>query len=83
MPATIRISERGHAVLSQLSSESRLPMIQVLDAALESYRRQKFLEASAEAYAELRGDAAASASFDSELAAFDGSLEDGLDDLKT
>ena len=82
MPATIRISDRGHSVLSQLSSEAKLPMIQVLDAALESYRRLRFLEASAEAYAALRADPVASAGYDAERAAFDGTLNDGLDGLK-
>lgn len=82
MPATIRISDRGHRVLSLLSSEAKLPMIQVLDAALESYRRQRFLEASAEAYAALRADPVASIKYDTELAAFDGTLSDGLEGLK-
>ena len=82
MPATIRISDRGHGVLTRLAQDAKLPMIQVLDAALESYRRQRFLEASAEAYAALRADPAASAEYDAELAAFDGALSDGLEGLK-
>jgi len=82
MPATIRISDRGHGILNRLAQDARLPMIQVLDAALESYRRQRFLEASAEAYAALRADPAISAEYDAELAAFDGTLNDGLEGLK-
>ena len=82
MPATIRISDRGHGILNRLAQDARLPMIQVLDAALESYRRQRFLEASAEAYAALRADPATSAEYDAELAAFDGTLNDGLEGLK-
>jgi len=79
MPATIRISERGHRVLNQLARDSKLPMIQVLDAALENYRRQRFLEESAAAYEELRADPAASAAYKAGIAAIDGTLMDGLE----
>lgn len=82
MPATIRISDRGHGILNQLARDARQPMIQVLDAALENYRRQRFLEASAEAYAALRADPVASTEYDAELATFEGTLNDGLEDLK-
>jgi len=82
MAATIRISDQGHRVLSQLALEAELSMIQVLDAALENYRRQRFLEQANAAYAAIQSDPASDAAFRAELATLDGTGADGLNDYK-
>ena len=80
MPATIRISDHSHGVLSQLAREASLPMIQVLDAALESFRRQQFLERANAAYSALHADEQAWAGYTQETASMDGTAGDGLEE---
>lgn len=42
--ATIRLSEPSHKVLRDLAKRDKKPMQAVVEAAIESYRRQRFLE---------------------------------------
>ena len=72
MPTTVRISNRGKEILAQLSQEAHSTMTDVLDAALDSYRRQRFLEEASLAYASLSADSGYHASLD-------GTLNDGLE----
>jgi hypothetical protein len=82
MPAaTVRISPRGHRILSQLSAASNSSMPDILEEALENYRRQKFLEQAAAAYEALSGDSPAFAAYQKDLASMEGTLVDGLDKL--
>ena len=75
--ATVRISPKGHRILSQLVAESNASMPEVLDQALEAFRRQRFLEQAAAAYeAQSTEDAVA---YRTELASLEGVLGDGLD----
>ena len=55
--ATVRISPKGHLILSRLATESRRSMPEVLEEALEALRRQRFLEQAAAAYDTLAADA--------------------------
>jgi hypothetical protein len=77
MPATVRISNTGRSLLAQLARESDTSMTAVLDAALETYRRQRFLAKAAAAYDTLASDSAA-ADYRRELADLDGTSADGL-----
>ena len=52
----IRISRTAHATLRRLAEEADEPMTEVLEQAVEAYRRQRFLEALNEDFAALRGD---------------------------
>lgn len=76
MAATVRISETGRNLLAQLAREADSSMTDVLDAALESYRRQRFLAEAAAAYESLAADSAAD--YRRELADMDGTSADGL-----
>ena len=78
MPATVRISEAGRSLLAQLAREADTSRTVVLDAALETYRRQRFLAKAAAAYDTLASDAAAATDYRRELADLDGSSADGL-----
>ena len=76
MPATVRISESGKNLLSQLAHDAHTTMTEVLDLALESYRRQRFLEQAAAAYAGMSD--ADCAAHRQEMETLDGTAEDGL-----
>ncbi len=78
--ATVRISPRGHAILSQLVSQTKTAMPDILEQALESYRRQKFLEGADAAYEALQKDPKASQSYRRVLESLDATLNDGLED---
>ena len=52
---TMRISLRAHDVLQELAETSGSSMQEVLEQAIERYRRQQLLEATNAAYAALRG----------------------------
>jgi hypothetical protein len=52
-------------------------MTDVLDAALDSYRRQRFLEEASSAYASLSADA--SSGYHREIASLDTTVNDGLE----
>lgn len=76
--ATVRISPRGHAILSQLAGQTKSPMPDILDLALESYRRQMFLEKADAAYVAVQKNSKAWKSYRRELESLDATLSDGL-----
>jgi hypothetical protein len=53
----VRISPRAHELLRQIAAEERQSMQSVLDKALESYRREKFLRAANTDFEALKRDA--------------------------
>ena len=75
MPTTVRISNRGKEILAQLSQEAHATMTDVLDAALDSYRRQRFLEEASSAYARLSADSG----YHREITSLDTTINDGLE----
>jgi predicted transcriptional regulator len=77
---TIRVSDKTHRVLQELASAIGAPMSDVVDQALELYRRQRMFAQANAAYAALRADSIASAEWDAELAAWDATLADGLEE---
>lgn len=77
MPATVRISDTGRSLLAQLAREADTSMTVVLDAALETYRRQRFLAKAAAAYDTLASDSGGD-DYRRELATLDGTSADGL-----
>ena len=80
MPSTsIRIDEHALAVLRDLARRQHLPMQAVLKEAIDSYRRQKFLEESNAAFATLRSDPEAWREEQEERELWERALEDGLD----
>jgi hypothetical protein len=55
-------------------------MADVVDQALELYRRQRMFAQANAAYAALRGEPVASAEWDAEIAAWDATIADGLEE---
>lgn len=75
---TIRISEKTHQKLTKLARESGTLMTDLVEQAVELYRRQRILQVANEGYAALRRDPEAWAEVQAERAVFDGTLADGL-----
>jgi predicted transcriptional regulator len=76
---TVRISETSHALLKQLAEQTGQTMMDVLDKALDAYRRKLFFEQLNAGYAELRADPQAWAEHQAERRLWDATLMDGLD----
>ncbi len=76
----IRITARSKAMLRDLAKREGRPMQAVLDAAIQKYERDKFLDAANEAFAALRKSPAEWRKEQAERAIWDKALADGLDD---
>jgi predicted transcriptional regulator len=80
MPSTsIRIDEQALAVLRELAHKQRQPVQTVLKQAIDSYRREKFLEEANAAYAALRSNPEAWNEEQQERQIWDHTTSDGLD----
>jgi hypothetical protein len=76
---TVRISEASHQLLKELAEQTGQTILNVLDKALDAYRRKLFFERLNAGYAELRADPAAWAEHLAERKLWDATLMDGLD----
>jgi hypothetical protein len=76
---TVRISEVSHQLLKELAEQTGQTMMDVLDKALDAYRRKVFFEQLNAGYAELRADPEAWAEHLAERKLWDATLMDGLD----
>ena len=80
MPSTsIRIEQRALAVLRDLARRQRQPVQAVLKQAIDSYRREKFLEEANVAFARLRSDPEAWSNEQQERDLWERSNGDGLE----
>src|SRR5438552_12837405 len=79
MSTTIRISEKTRDTVHDLARKIGVPMAEIVEQAIEAYRRQRFVEAINAGYAELRADPDAWAAYQEELGAWDATLLDGLE----
>ena len=52
----VSISEKSHRIIRQISETEGLAPSEVLDEAVESYRRQKFLSQTNQAFQKLKED---------------------------
>lgn len=75
---TVRISHSAREVLREMSRSEGRPMQALLEEAVETLRRKRFLEEVNAAYASLRGDAKAWAAIQRERQEWDRTLLDGL-----
>ena len=79
MPSTtIRIDEKALAVLRELARKQHQPVQTVLKAAIDSYRREKFLEEANAAFASLRNSPDAWNEEQQERRIWDHTIGDGL-----
>jgi len=78
--ATVRISGEEKEVLQKLSAQTNKKMREILEEAVELYRRKLFLEEVNGAFARLRKDPRAWGEEEEERAAWKGTLSDGIED---
>jgi predicted transcriptional regulator len=78
---TIRVSLRTRDELQDLARRAGMSMQQVLDQALEQYRRRQILDMTNAAYAALQANPAAWADLHEERAQWDATLSDGLEEV--
>jgi hypothetical protein len=78
---TIRVSRRARDTLREMTQASGHSMQEVLEEALELYRRQQLLEATNAAYAALRAEQEGWDDLEAERKAWDATLADGLEKL--
>jgi hypothetical protein len=77
---TVRINRSAHKTLRELSAMTNESMTDVLDKAIEAYRRECLLEALNASFAAVRSDANAWAELQQEQGLWDSTLQDGLED---
>ncbi len=77
---TVRVSRPAHAILRSLAEETNESMTEVLEKAIESYRRQRFLAGLNADFAALRADGAGWQEELTERKDWDATLADSLDD---
>ena len=75
----IRISPRSKAALRTLAKQEGKPMQAILDAAIEHYQRDKFLDDVNAAFAHLKSDSKAWREEQTERALWDKTLGDGIE----
>lgn len=76
----VRISRESHQLLRQLSEQQGLPMQNILDRAIEEYRRNVFLKEANERYATLRCDPMALQEEQEERGLWEGTLADNQEE---
>jgi predicted transcriptional regulator len=76
---TVRISEAAQQILNELAAQTGQTTMEILERALDAYRRKLFFEQVNAGYAELRADPAAWAEHLAERKQWDATLMDGLD----
>jgi predicted transcriptional regulator len=76
---TVRISAGSHRLLRQLAEEENSSMQAILDAAIERYRRERFLRGANADYGALKRDRNAWGKVEDERRVWEGANMDGLD----
>jgi len=77
--ATVRISNSSRNILRKLAAQEGQSMQSVLEKAIETYRRQRFLKEVNKAYSVLRQNQEAWTAMEKGLTELDSTLGDGLE----
>ena len=81
MTTTIRVSMETRNKLGELAAQAEISMQEIVERAIELYRRQQLLVSVNDAYAALRAAPAAWSEFEAEHDAWDATLADGLEQV--
>ena len=76
---TVRIEPAAYAALAEVARLEHVTLTEALTRAIQVYRRDALIRAMSEDYGELKSDPTAWAAEQSQRAAWDHSLGDGLD----
>jgi hypothetical protein len=79
MASTVRVDDDLHAKLVALAAEEHRPIGQVIEDAIERYRREKFWKGVNEDLERLRADPEAWNDYQDEIALLEGGSMDGLE----
>ena len=79
MATTVRVDEKLHRILREISEREQRSIGDVMTEAIEQYRRAKFWEQAKLDYENLRADPEAWSEYQEEIAAWDALSGDGLD----
>lgn len=77
---TIRVDGRTHEMLRELSKEEHKSIGQVVTELVERHREERFWQEMHEDFARLRSDPEAWQDYQDEMALWDATLMDGLED---
>jgi hypothetical protein len=75
----VQLSEASRRILQELAEQTGQSATEILDKALDAYRRKLFFDELNAGYAALRADPEAWAEVEEERRSMEGSLVDGLD----
>ncbi|HZD75109.1 MAG TPA: toxin-antitoxin system protein [Actinomycetota bacterium] len=78
---TVRVTDHTHALLRELAEATGEPLQQILEQAVEQYRRERFFAELHAAYERLAADRVAWRDELAERTELDGTLADGLGDM--
>lgn len=78
MATTVRVDEKLHRILREISEREQRSIGDVMTEAIEQYRRAKFWEQVRLDYERLRADPEAWSEYQKEIAAWDALSDDGL-----
>jgi len=76
----VRVSTNTHELLRTLANEAGKPMQEIIERAVEEYRRSSFLRGLNEDFRVLQGDEKAWESHQEETSEWESTIADGLDD---
>ena len=80
MSVTVRIPEAAHAVACRYADARNRPIGEVIAEAIERYDEEQWWAEVHAGYARLRADPVESAEFDAEMAPWNSTLMDGLEE---
>jgi len=78
---SIRVTARTRDIVHAIAEETNIPTTEVIEKAVEAYRRGKVLEEANAAYAALYQDPVQTREFENELDEWDATVADGLEDV--
>lgn len=79
MATTVRVEERLANILRELAREERRPIGQVIEDAIQQYRKEKLWRGVQEDFARLRSDPVAWKAYEQEVMLWDATAGDGLE----
>ena len=78
---SIRVEKKTHAKLAELSDRQHRPMAKIVADAVARYEDDLFWKAAQEGYEKMNADPEDREAFDADVAAWDSTLNDGLEDF--
>jgi hypothetical protein len=79
MSTMVRVDDKLHATLREISEAERRPIGQIIEEAVKRYQREKFWHGVRQDFARLRSDSGAWQEYQAEIALLQGGSLDGLE----